>query len=70
MHDPENFFEVDENGVGKCSVPVYIYGIPAGLCELPAYGNQTPEGKLRYGGYMSGLACYYHGGPKENLYAR
>jgi hypothetical protein len=64
------------DGVGKCSVPVWQMGCPAGFCDAEAYGPQEP-GQRRYGeysrawggkwfdGYCSGLACYNHGGPKE-----
>jgi hypothetical protein len=62
------------NGVGKCSVPMWGGGVPAGFCDEPAFGKQEP-GQRRYGewstawgkwfdGYCSGLACYNHGGPK------
>lgn len=63
------------NGVGKCSVPMWMGGLPAGFCDEPAYGPQE-EDQTRYGkwydnwqprkwfpGYCSGLACYAHGGP-------
>ena len=68
--------ELDTNGCGKCSVPMWINGCPAGFCDEPAFGPQE-EGQRRYGnyeeswgykwfdGYCSGLACYKHGGPKE-----
>lgn len=63
-----------KDGVGKCSVPMWCNGCPAGFCDEPAYGLQEPNQK-RYGeftwkwfpGYCSGLACYNHGGPKERL---
>ena len=62
------------NGVGKCSVPMWSGGCPAGFCDEPAYGPQE-EGQRRYGeyspghgrwfdGYCGGLACYHHGGPR------
>jgi hypothetical protein len=64
------------NGVGKCSVPMWMNGCPAGFCDEPAYGFQE-VGQQRYGeyfsswkkwfpGYCNGLACYKHGGPKIN----
>ena len=28
---------------GKCSVPSWIAGFPAGSCDEPAYGEQTKE---------------------------
>lgn len=64
---------------GKCSVPMWMYpGIPAGLCGKAAYGKR-PECKTywnysaneemrtdgRYNGYVPGLACEEHGGPKK-----
>ena len=66
--------ELDANGVGSCSVPMWMNGVPAGFCDEPAYGPQEP-GQRRYGthepswggkwfhGYCSGLACHKHGGP-------
>jgi hypothetical protein len=63
---------VDANGVGKCSVPMWSGGVPGGFCDDVAYGRQEPN-QRRYGeldwqrkwiaGYCSGLACYAHGGP-------
>ena len=63
------------DGVGKCSVPMWMDGCPAGFCDEPAYGPQE-SGQMRYGdwhwvgghrewqsGYCSGLACHGHGGP-------
>ncbi len=63
------------NGVGKCSVPMWSGGLPAGFCDKPAYGFEE-KGQRRYGDYSSSrgkwephyvpaLACYEHGGPKE-----
>lgn len=52
------------DGVGKCSVPMWIAGLPAGFCDGAAYGE--PEGRFNsYDGYVPGLACYSHGGPKS-----
>ncbi len=31
------------DGVGRCSVPMWILGVPAGFCDEPAYGEQTAE---------------------------
>jgi hypothetical protein len=67
--------QLDDNGVGKCSVPMWSGGCPAGFCDEPAYGKQEPD-QRRYGGwvsgwhkwfpgYCSGLACYAHGGPRR-----
>ena len=70
--------ELDENGVGKCSVPMWCNGVPAGFCDKPAYGKPLPYEtfKDRYGverridggynGYVPYLACPSHGGPKNN----
>ena len=70
--------KLDENGVGKCSVPMWMRGLPAGFCGEPAYGERPPckefwshvqqrsvrtDGK--YSGYVPYLACPAHGGPKE-----
>lgn len=64
------------NGVGKCSVPMWQCGCPAGFCDEPAYGKPVPgqqyrnahTGEMqridgRYNGYVPGLACVAHGGP-------
>jgi hypothetical protein len=68
--------ELDEHGVGKCSVPMWSDGLPAGFCDEPAFGER-PEGKTitrwdghvyrddgLYAGYVPALACPAHGGPK------
>lgn len=65
------------NGVGKCSVPMWCNGLPAGFCDEPAYGTYIPgqrfrdayTGELRridgkYSGYVPALACSNHGGPE------
>lgn len=66
------------SGVGRCAVPMWCGGLPAGFCDMPAYGIQEPD-QRRYGdyslawggkwfsGYCSGLACHNHGGPKEKM---
>lgn len=51
------------DGVGKCSVPMWMRGCPAGFCDKPAFGEQTTVGKQQYDGYVPGLACVHHGGP-------
>ena len=64
------------NGVGKCSVPMWMGGLPSGFCDDEAYGKPEKDkfGHTRYGhyengrwidGYVPGLACPGHGGPKE-----
>ena len=57
--------ELDSNGEGKCSVPMWAGGCPAGFCDCPAYGEPTPEGRLIYDGYVPFLACPAHGGPTK-----
>lgn len=65
------------NGVGKCSVPMWMGGCPAGFCDEPAYGPPVPSKQFRdawtgewkrfdgrYNGYVPGLACVAHGGPE------
>ncbi len=41
------------DGAGKCSVPMWRNGLPAGLCDEPAYGRQD-EGQQRYGDWGAG----------------
>ena len=57
--------ELNKEGIGKCSVPVWMSGLPAGFCDSVAYGTLTEEGKLRYKGYVPFLACPVHGGPEK-----
>lgn len=68
------------NGVGRCSVPTWCNGLPAGFCDKEAYGK--PEfgetfrdyyGEVRridgrYSGFVPGLACPSHGGPRQRLH--
>jgi hypothetical protein len=64
------------NGVGRCSVPMWKGGIPDGFCDQPAFGER-PAAKVhrrwdgfeyrddgRYTGFVPGLACPAHGGPR------
>jgi len=66
------------NGVGKCSVPMWSGGLPAGFCDKPAYSEQLPSPMFRdgytgqtfrqdgkYSGLVSGLCCPDHGGASE-----
>lgn len=66
------------DGVGKCSVPMWCNGLPAGFCDEPAYGERPPCNEYvqawtgeriridgRYNGYVPGLACPAHGGPSK-----
>ena len=52
------------DGVGKCSVPMWCNGMPAGFCDKPAYGEQVPR-QTRYDGYIPALCCHAHGGPER-----
>jgi hypothetical protein len=64
-------------GKGKCSVPIWQGGLPAGFCDKDAFGEQLPcqefrdayTGEVRradgkYSGIISGLCCPAHGGPE------
>ncbi len=72
--------KLDKDGRGKCSVPMWSNGCPDGFCEEDAYG-QRPEGETYrdasgrihrhdglYDGYVPGLACPAHGGPKTRVF--
>lgn len=73
-----NNHRVLTNGVGKCSVPMWSNGLPAGFCDQDAFGDFIPGKETirngqneivrldgKYNGYVPALACYAHGGPKE-----
>lgn len=72
--------ELNEQGKGRCSVPMWCGGGPAGFCDCPAYGEQPPGKTIRrwdgyeyredglYAGYVPGLACIAHGGPKVRTF--
>lgn len=75
MHTSKHHHELSE-GRGKCSVPMWQGGLPAGFCDRPAFGKQLPSSKWRdawtgevrrydgkYSGFVSGLCCEMHGGP-------
>ncbi len=65
------------DGEGRCSVPMWSGGCPAGFCDAPAFGRRPDspmsrdyEGRSfradgRYSGYIPGLACPIHGGPNR-----
>ena len=83
MHSTEDDMQCSEhhkkltNGVGKCSVPMWMGGLPAGFCDEDAYGKYIPGDTFRhpngdiirfdgkYAGYVPHLACPGHGGPKR-----
>lgn len=64
------------DGKGKCSVPMWMGGMPAGFCDRDAFGKYVDgerfrdgQGELRrwdgkYAGYVPALACPRHGGPE------
>lgn len=57
--------------VGMCRVPMWMGGMPAGLCGETAYGHQYPQAYLyetrsqRDSPFCSGHCCPAHGGPRE-----
>lgn len=71
----EHHKKLNERGEGKCSVPMWCDGLPAGFCNDTAYSNHK-GGKYynhprtgdrifvngAYGGYVPALACPAHGG--------
>ena len=62
--------ELNEKGEGKCSVPMWCGGLPAGFCDNPAYSNHKGGDYYRYldgtySGYVPALACPIHGGRKK-----
>jgi hypothetical protein len=77
MSQCSQFHKELKNGVGKCSVPMWMQGVPAGFCGEPAYGKPLPakwyqrrdgtrfRGDGGYEGYVPYLACVGHGGPKK-----
>lgn len=54
---------------GRCRVPMWMGGVPAGVCGEVAHGEQLPERYLRQmrgwgrAPYCHGHACPKHGGP-------
>lgn len=58
---------------GKCRVPMWMMGTPAGFCGEPANGPQLPREVLREQRgwqrgdmpYCFGPCCPNHGGPKD-----
>lgn len=63
--------ELDEEGRGKCSVPMWVSGCPAGFCDNESYGPQLPEVQARWfkgAAFAPHLACPNHGGPKVRTF--
>jgi hypothetical protein len=72
---------VGPDGIGRCSVPMWQMGCPAGFCDEPAYG-EPPQCVMyrdgwtgrrfrsdgRYDGYVPALACVGHGGPPSRVF--
>ena len=48
------------DGKGKCSVPMWCGGLPAGFCDADAFGEQLDP---NHQSYAPGLVCPVHGGP-------
>ena len=76
MSVPLNHHRKLTDGKGKCSVPMWMGGLPAGFCDEIAFGEyidtveRFPQGPNRgkrldnkFDGYVPGLACKAHGGP-------
>lgn len=72
---------LNEQGIGSCSVPMWMNGAPCGFCEKPAYGTPPPSPRFmnyctnemqrrdnRYDGYVPALACIGHGGPRSRVF--
>ncbi len=62
----EGHKKLDEWGVGKCSVPMWCMGVPAGFCDNDAYGKQLDRFIDR--AYAPFLACPAHGGPATRVF--
>lgn len=78
-HSPECVAQLEDafaGVLGRCSVPMWMGGCPAGSCGEKAYGYRPPSrmqmnysaGRMmredgRFDGYAPGLACQIHGGP-------
>lgn len=76
----QHHITLNAEGEGKCSVPMWCNGMPADFCDKPAYGERPPGETWmnyaanermrtdgRYNGYVPGLACPAHGGPKSRV---
>lgn len=62
---------VDKFGFGKCSVPMWSMGLPAGFCDREAYGEPAKtytHWSSHSNPYVPGLACPGHGGPNIRIF--
>ncbi len=65
--------KLNAEGIGKCGVPAWRGGMPAGFCDAEAYGEYVDgrqavwnEGHRKMmDPYRPGLACPEHGGPTK-----
>lgn len=77
----EHHKKLNTDGIGKCSVPMWLGGAPSGFCNEPAFGERpdspqvwhSPQQRYvradgRYDGYVPGLACPCHGGPSTRAF--
>lgn len=81
MNMSDHHMKLDELGQGRCSVPMWSGGCPAGFCDRPAFGVEAKEPLYRdaWTGVQRtmsgrepsnapGLACAIHGGPSVRLF--
>ncbi len=66
MRLSEHHKNLDENGIGKCSMPMWKNGFPNGFCNRPAYGETVDERDPR--ACFLGLMCPSHGGPETLVF--
>jgi len=52
----EHHKKLNERGEGKCSVPMWCGGLPAGFCDQPAYSNHKGA-NWAYLFSVGGLGC-------------
>ncbi len=77
----KHHLELNELGEGKCSVPMWCEGFPSGFCDEAAFGKPPHSPRImnypmgrdqrldgRYDGYVPGLACPRHGGPRARTF--
>lgn len=73
MRHGKHHEEVNEQGIGQCSVPMWREGMPAGFCDNNAYSKQTEKDReLRKLTdqylYVPALACPIHGGEASRVF--